>query len=252
MDMYTVLKIFREREYVTQYSIPLIHPYSSIKTDPYTELCVRNFFMFTGIIKHIATVHDIQTHAQTSERRLTLKIYQKLPTITIGDSLACNGICLTLVEITSLDAHHTLLSFQASSETVHKTTLKDWQIHTRINLERSVCLGERLDGHLVFGHVDDTVVCRSNTLYGLSRRMVFEIPPAYEPYVVPKGSLALNGVSLTVNHVKNTLFDVIVVPHTLTCTNLCDLTCGDAINFEVDMLARYVHKRLSLANVSQS
>lgn len=201
--------------------------------------------MFTGIITHIATVYEIQMDSQTSERRLTLQTYEKLSLLKIGDSLACNGICLTLIDMTSMDTQQTLLSFQVSPETVRKTTLYSWKPRTRINLERSLRMGDSIDGHLVFGHVDGMTVCVSCEPYGESRRLVFEIPAHYEPYIVAKGSLALDGVSLTVNHVNARQFDVTIIPHTLKSTNLGDIQCGDCVNFEIDMLARYVYKRLA-------
>ena len=152
--------------------------------------------------------------------------------IPIGASIACNGICLTLIE-----AEGNVFAADASAETLRITTMKHWQTGKNINLERALAVGDELGGHIVSGHIDGVAQITAITKAGA---MEFELPQTLAPYIAPKGSIALDGVSLTINQVKGRKFSVMVIPHTGASTNLGNLAVGDEVNVEVDLLARYV------------
>jgi riboflavin synthase len=180
---------------------------------------------------------------------MRLEIATSWPTdgIAIGASIACSGCCLTVVA-----KGEGWMAFQASGETLARTTLGGWVAGTRVNLERSLRLGDELGGHLVYGHVDATGRLVSATPDGGSLRLDFALARALGRFVAAKGSIAVDGVSLTVNSVRDdaaggeTVFGVNVIPHTRDATTLGSLVPGQGVNMEVDMLARYV-ARLSEA-----
>ena len=153
-------------------------------------------------------------------------------------SIACAGICLTVVGKGSASDR----SFEviASRETLSKTTAGNWKIGSRINLERPLRVGDELGGHIVTGHIDATATIRKTARDGASVRLTFETPPSLVRFIAPKGSVALDGVSLTVNEVDNAHFDVNVIPHTLAATTFGRVREGDHVNLEVDVLARYI------------
>lgn len=188
--------------------------------------------MFTGIITDIGRVRAVERQGDT---RYTIETAFDTEAVPIGASIACNGVCLTVV-----DKATGWFAVQASAETLSKTTLGGWREDTRVNLERSLRLGDELGGHLVYGHVDGVASVVAVRPDGDSLRISFEAPADLARFVAPKGSVALDGVSLTVNEVDGRRFGVNLIPHTRIATTFGGLRAGDPVNMEVDMLARYV------------
>ena len=188
--------------------------------------------MFTGIISDLAEVRRLVRGEMLD---LTIATAYDTATIAIGASIACCGACLTVVAV---EPH--AFTVQASRETLARTTLGDWREGTRVNLERAARLGDELGGHLVQGHVDGIAHIVERREEAGSVRFLFELPPGLARYVAPKGSAALDGVSLTVNEVEGRRFGVNVIPHTLSVTNFGGAAVGQAMNFEADLIARYV------------
>ncbi len=190
--------------------------------------------MFTGIITDLGRVRSIETNGDT---RLVIETAYDTREIDIGASIACAGPCLTVT-----DKDEGWFAVDASAETLSKTTLGDWAEGTRVNLERALKVGDEMGGHIVTGHVDGIAVVISVTPEGDSQRFVLEAPKEYARYVAPKGSVTLDGVSLTVNEVDGNQFGVNIIPHTQAATTFGDLKPGDRVNFEIDVLARYVDR----------
>lgn len=188
--------------------------------------------MFTGIITDVGRVRSVEKQGDT---RFTIETAFDMDAVPIGASIANNGVCLTVVE-----KGPGWFAVQASAETLSKTTLARWAAGTRVNLERSLKLGDELGGHLVYGHVDGVATVADVRPDGESVRLTFEAPAGLEKYVASKGSVALDGVSLTVNEVDGARFGINIIPHTQIATTFGDLKPGDQVNMEVDMLARYV------------
>lgn len=188
--------------------------------------------MFTGIITDIGTVDAIEKAGDT---RFRIRTSYETGTIDLGASIACSGPCLTVV-----DKGPGNFSVDVSAETLSKTTLEAWRVGHRVNLERALKMGDELGGHLVSGHVDGTVRVLDIRPEGDSLRYVFGVSEDLRKFVSPKGSVALDGVSLTVNEVENGNFGVNIIPHTQSETTLGALKIGDRVNFEIDMLARYI------------
>ena len=193
--------------------------------------------MFTGIITDIGHVTEVTGAA---ERRITIATVYDPATIPIGASIACSGVCLTVVEL-GKGAFATV----ASAETTGLTTVGQWAKGTRINLERALKVGDELGGHIVSGHTDGMARLVSAWPEDGSIRLVFEPPAQLARFVAPKGSVAIDGVSLTVNEVEVDRFGVNIIPHTAVHTTLGALKPGDAVNMEIDMLARYVARLLA-------
>jgi riboflavin synthase len=192
--------------------------------------------MFTGIVTALGTVRAIGPLGDSADMRLTIAApWSDTAAIPIGASIGCSGCCLTAVEIGP-----DWFAADASAETLSRTTLGRWQAGTRVNLERSLRLGDELGGHLVSGHVDGVGEMRSTTPEHGSTRLVFRVPPDLARFIAVKGSVAVDGVSLTVNEVTDDTFGVNIIPHTAAVTSLGTLRPGDAVNLEIDMLARYV------------
>ena len=197
--------------------------------------------MFTGLITDIGVVRALIPLSASSDQRIEIATAWDTGGIAEGASIACDGCCLTVVA-----KGDGLLSFQASSETLDKTTLGDWRVGRRVNLERSLRLGDELGGHLVYGHVDATGRLAARRPESGSQRLGFAIPRSLGRFVAVKGSIAIDGVSLTVNGVEaipgadETLVQVNIIPHTQKLTTLGDMETGRRVNVEVDMLARYV------------
>lgn len=191
--------------------------------------------MFTGIITAIGTVRSVSPVADGKDMRLVIDTPWPTRDVDIGASIACSGCCLTVIE---RDANW--FAVQVSAETIAKTTLGRWQPGTRVNLERALRLGDELGGHIVSGHVDGTgkLLLRHNENGSL--RLRFEAPRDLARFIAPKGSITINGVSLTVNEVSGCEFGINLIPHTAENTNLGDLVPGDIVHLEIDMLARYV------------
>ena len=193
--------------------------------------------MFTGIVTDIGSIAAVARHGDT---RFIVHTRYDPSAFTIGASIAHSGVCLTVVE--RVDGGYAV---EASAETLSKTSLGSWSAGTAVNLERSACLGDEIGGHLVFGHVDGLATVVDRSPVGDSVRFVFSVPAALGRYVAVKGSVALDGVSLTVNEVidgaaDGTRFAVNIIPHTLQHTTFGVRSVGETVNFEADMLARYV------------
>lgn len=192
--------------------------------------------MFTGIVTALGTVREILPIGAGQDMRLTLGVAPEfLNGAALGCSIACSGVCLTAVEL-----HADSFAVEASAETLSKTTLGGWRTGSRVNLERSLRLGDELGGHIVSGHVDGVGEVVSATPENASVRWRFRAPEALAPMIAPKGSIAIDGVSLTVNEVDGAEFGVNIIPHTAAVTGFGTLQPGDRVNLEVDMLARYV------------
>jgi riboflavin synthase len=194
--------------------------------------------MFTGIVQDIGVITSLVKTGDWVVRIGTQKL--SLAPTAIGASIACSGVCLTVIAKT-VDGFDT----QVSGETLEKTTLKDWQIGTRVNLEPALRLGDELGGHLVTGHVDGVARVAARRPEGDSVRLSFAAPPEQTRFLAVKGSVVIDGVSLTVNEVEGTRFGVNIIPHTQNETTLGGLTVGDRVNLEVDMIARYLDRLLS-------
>ena len=190
--------------------------------------------MFTGLITHFGTVRARTAPGDTHFRIEPAFDPHKL---TEGASVAHAGVCLTVFDI-----DQTGYSVAASAETLDRTTLGHWRPGSRINLERSLRVGDELGGHFVFGHVDGLGRLAAVTPVGDSHRLEFVVPDGLERYLAVKGSIAVDGVSLTVNAVDRSTFAVNVIAHTWTNTTLADVPVGGLVNLEVDMLARYVER----------
>jgi riboflavin synthase len=188
--------------------------------------------MFTGIITDVGCVAAVERRGDTL---FTIATNFDMDTVDLGASIACSGCCLTVI-----DKAPGRFTISASGETLSKTTLGTWSEGTEINLERALRLGDELGGHIVSGHVDGVADVVLVTPEGDSWRYVFEVPAPLAKYIAPKGSVALDGVSLTVNEVDGTRFGVNIIPHTRTHTTFRNLAAGDRVNLEADMLARYV------------
>lgn len=195
--------------------------------------------MFTGLVSDLGTVRAIVPAGTATDLRIEIATAWNTAAIEIGASVACSGCCLTVVE-----KGEGWMAFNASGETLSKTTLGRWRAGTRVNLERSLRVGDELGGHLVSGHVDGVGVAASATPEGGSVRWRFRPPPALLPFIAAKGSVAVDGVSLTVNDVDADGFGVNIIPHTAAVTGFGTLRPGDPVNLEVDMLARYVARIL--------
>jgi riboflavin synthase len=195
--------------------------------------------MFTGIVTDVGRVAALAPQTDSSDTRIAIETRFAVADIALGASIACSGCCLTVVE--TGDGQ---FSVQASAETLERTTLGGWTVGSAVNLERSLKVGDELGGHLVSGHVDGVAHVVSRKPVAGSTRWEFELPAGFERLVAAKGSIALDGVSLTVNHVEGTRFGVNIIPHTFENTGFSDLGAGDRVNFEIDMLARYVARLL--------
>ena len=192
--------------------------------------------MFTGIITGMGVVQTIQPLGAGHDMRIVIQApWPDTASIPVGASVACGGCCLTAVEVGP-----DWFAVDASSETLSKTKLGDWVPGTRMNLERSLRMGDELGGHLVSGHVDGLGHIRSVTSENGSWRVQVEVPHDLARFIAQKGSVSLDGVSLTVNEVEGATFGVNIIPHTWTVTTLGQLQPGDPIHIEIDMLARYV------------
>lgn len=196
--------------------------------------------MFTGIVTHLGTVLEKDQQGELSIR-IGYELAGDPP--RIGDSICCEGICLTAVDLGGEKSPW--FKVQVSDETKAKTTVANWSVGTILNLERSLSVGDELGGHIVLGHVDGIVEVLAIKSVGESREVVFSLPSGLAPYIVPKGSVALNGVSLTINEVGKDSFSVNLIPHTLEVTSFKERVKGDMVNIEIDPIARYVAKILS-------
>ena len=201
--------------------------------------------MFTGIITDIGRIAERVDQGAAGDRLFVIETRYDTAAVDLGASIACNGCCLTVTDKgRGGRAAGNWFAVEVSRETLSKTTLGDWQAGTRINLERSLRLGDELGGHLVYGHVDGVGRISARAPEGGSVRFTIEAPENLARYVASKGSVAIDGVSLTVNEVAGSAFGVNIIAHTQQETTFGGLNPGAAVNLEVDMLARYVARLL--------
>jgi riboflavin synthase len=193
--------------------------------------------MFTGIITDLGSVR------QAKDGRFLIASGFDPAKVAIGASIACDGCCLTVVSVEPA-AGGCIFAVDVSAETLRHTTLGEWTEGRRVNLEPSLKQGDEMGGHMVSGHVDGVARVVSITPEGTSRRFEFECDAALSRFIAPKGSVALNGTSLTVNEVTGNRFTVNLIPHTLEVTSWGQISTGSTINLEVDLIARYVARLL--------
>lgn len=194
--------------------------------------------MFTGIISDIGTIVSLTPAVQGQLHRLRIACDYDRATIADGASIACNGVCLTVVASGVADGR-TWFDVDAAAETLALTTARDWRAGTRLNLERALKIGDELGGHIVAGHVDGVADILSRDDLPDMARIGLRAPRELARFIAAKGSVTLDGVSLTVNTVAGDDFSVLIIPHTLAVTTLGDWQAGGRINLEVDLMARY-------------
>jgi riboflavin synthase len=199
--------------------------------------------MFTGLVTDLGTVASV-TEGEAL-RRIRIDVASDPAGIAIGASIACSGPCLTVVA-TGARAGGAWFEVDVSAETLARTTLGSWEVGTRVNLERSLKVGDELGGHIVTGHVDGVaeIVARTDVTgaegpWGPTARFDIRAPRSLAPFIAEKGSVALDGTSLTVNGVTDDVFSVMLIPHTLAVTTWGARRAGDRVNLEVDLMARY-------------
>ena len=188
--------------------------------------------MFTGIITDIGSVRSVR---KSGDLRVEIETSYDISTIDLGASIACNGVCLTVVEKTEK-----CFSVDVSAESVSLTNASIWSAGSLLNLERALKVGDELGGHIVAGHVDGMAEIIALYEEGDSTRVKLRAPDLLARFIAPKGSVALNGTSLTVNEVDGTEFGINFIPHTKACTTWGNAIVGDRVNLEIDTLARYV------------
>lgn len=198
--------------------------------------------MFTGIISDVGTIDRVETRG---DMRIVVRTGYDMSSVDLGASIACSGVCLTVVDKSAAVAQGWFAA-DVSGETVSRTAAEQWTAGHRLNLERALKLGEELGGHIVTGHVDGVGRVVGVCPEGDSRRIGIAVPPELAPFVAAKGSVTVDGVSLTVNEVADrpdeTHFAVNVIPHTQAMTTLGVLAEGQAVNIEIDVLARYLKR----------
>jgi riboflavin synthase len=200
--------------------------------------------LFTGIVTDIGEVLAVTPRA-AGLHRLTIGCSYDRASIGLGASIACAGICLTAVEVGDRDGR-AWFAVDAAAETLAVTTAGSWRQGTRINLERALKIGDELGGHLVSGHVDGIAQVRAREDLPDMARFTLLAPAALARFIAPKGSVALDGTSLTVNEVDGNRFGVLIIPHTLEATTLRANRKGDALNLEVDLMARYAARLIEM------
>jgi riboflavin synthase len=198
--------------------------------------------MFTGIISDLGEVIEVHQKAE-GLRRMVIGSSYNPDSIDIGASIACSGVCLTVVD-RGVSGNRRYFSVDAAAETLGVTTAAGWQTATRLNLERALRLGDELGGHMVSGHVDGIAELVARESLPDMARLSFRAPGELARFIAPKGSVALDGVSLTVNTVDRDLFSVLIIPHTLQVTTFGSLESGARLNIEVDLMARYAARLL--------
>jgi riboflavin synthase len=199
--------------------------------------------MFTGIVTDLGRIAAVSEGERL--RRIRIDSAYDPAGIAIGASIACSGPCLTVVAVGGRDGG-SWFEVDAAAETLARTTVADWRQGTRVNLERSLKIGDELGGHIVTGHIDGIaeIVAREEVTvgegaWGTTARFVLRGPPSAARFIAEKGSVALDGASLTVNDVEDDMFSVLVIPHTLSVTTFGERRPGDCLNLEVDLMARY-------------
>lgn len=195
--------------------------------------------MFTGIVTDVGRVRHIEKRGDT---HIVISTALDLSNVPMGASIACSGACLTVVDKGT--GKDNWFAVTVSGETLSKTTLGSWKVNDPVNLERPMRVGDEFGGHIVSGHVDGVAEVKLVAPEGESTRMMFEVPVALARFIAPKGSVALDGVSLTVNEVDSTRFGVNIIPHTFKVTTFGKAKPGSKVNLEIDLLARYVARIL--------
>jgi riboflavin synthase len=193
--------------------------------------------MFTGLIQGKGTL--LRTERRGPDAEMTIQAHYTLEALTLGESIAVDGACLTVASFQGK-----VFTVDVSAETLSRTTLGRKPPGSQLNLEQALRMGDRLGGHLVTGHVDGIGLLQDRRQEGRSWRLLFKIPPDLDRYVIAKGSIAINGISLTVNGCSEGSFDVNIVPHTFSETTIGEVKIGDAVNLETDLLGKYVEKML--------
>ena len=191
--------------------------------------------MFTGLVSDVGKVRAVEKHGDT---HLFIATHYDVSKIELGASVACAGVCLTMTDMGT--ARDRWFAVTASAETLDKTTIGAWRVGTAVNLERPLRVGDEFGGHIVTGHVDGVAELVGLKPEGESIRMTFKVRKKLARFIAEKGSVALDGVSLTVNAVKGHMFGVNIIPHTSRITTFGKLKPGDKVNLEVDLLARYL------------
>jgi riboflavin synthase len=204
--------------------------------------------MFTGIVTDIGKIQAVRPRGE-GLHRLKIACGYERASIVEGASIACSGVCMTVVAI-GQENGGTWFAVDAAAETLRITTVGRWRHGTRINLERALKVGDELGGHIVAGHVDGLAELIERNDQPEMARMVWRAPPELARFIAPKGSVALDGVSLTVNEVQGVTFSVMIIPHTLKVTTLGGLAVGDVVNLEVDLMARYAARLLAATSES--
>lgn len=202
--------------------------------------------MFTGIVSDIGTIKELKR--RPGGTRLRIETGYDPQSIQIGASIACSGVCLTVVELPSERSNTRWFDVEAWEEALRLTTAGGWMSGTRINLERALKMGDELGGHLVAGHVDGVAGIVAIKDEGEARRFTLRAPDHLAKFVAPKGSVALDGTSLTVNKVDGMQFDVLIIRHTLDVTTWGERKVGDFVNFEADTMARYAARLAEMSN----
>jgi riboflavin synthase len=196
--------------------------------------------MFTGIIEGLGTLKAIQMSGGGRGRRLTIEADFELDRTKIGDSIAVNGACLTAVTISGKR-----FEVDVAPETLKMTTFGEAKVGDRVNLERALRLSDRLDGHLVSGHIDGTGTIKQKRNVGNAIIVTIEVPERLSDYMIPKGSVAVDGISLTINQCRRDSFDLSIIPHTAHLTTIGFKEAGVRVNIETDMIGKYVRRFLT-------
>lgn len=200
--------------------------------------------MFTGLVEEVGVLSSITGNEQAS--RLVIRAERVLDGVQVGDSIAVNGICLT---VTSYTANH--FSVDVMPETMNKTNLRQLRPGQRVNLERAMRLGDRFGGHIVSGHVDGTGTILSRQPHANAVLFRIETKPDVLKYIIPRGSICIDGISLTVVDVDETSFSVSIIPHTLAATSLQERRPGDSVNLEADVIGKYVERLLGFRSAAR-
>ncbi|RCL00815.1 MAG: riboflavin synthase [Candidatus Tokpelaia sp. JSC188] len=192
--------------------------------------------MFTGLVTSVGTIES----CKKLEGGVQLRVFSDCDnkTLRIGASISCSGICLTIVDLPTEHENAFWFTVEAWEETLQLTTLSSWDVGTHINLERSMKLGDEIGGHFVFGHVDGIAKILSIRNEGAARRFEIKVPIHLTPFITSKGSICLDGTSLTVNHIDKNIFNVLLVRHTLDITTWDERKDGDNVNIEIDQFSR--------------
>ncbi len=197
--------------------------------------------MFTGLVQDIGVIKNLDNSG--GDLGIEIDTNMNMAQVQMGASICCSGCCLTVTKKTDKS-----FFVEVSAESLNKTIIGAWRAMTRINIEPSLKVGDEMGGHFVSGHVDTTTKILDISVEGDSRRFKIDIPKGYEKYIAEKGSVAIDGISLTVNEVGATSFGVNIISHTWDNTTLSNRKVGDAVNIEIDMLARYVARQFEVSN----